>query len=411
MFTIVLVLGLGVLIAVASERLQQPNVDHRLTALLFANYAIRLAISFLTRDLNVFTSAGVDYSGYEAAGEMIARLWRYTGIHYVGGDEIPVLRETSLPSNIFACVIYLNGETTHLGCTAVIASVACLVCLNLYLIARLLGARQSVALWTTALIAVLPSFLFYTSNTYKDGFVALFVIGIFGCALRLARKFSTTQLVLAFVFLVGLWFTRFYLVFIVPAPLLLGFLGLNSRSILRTVLAALVVVASVSALYAYSSAPEIVVNHATRTFEHATSDDALNANAEAGSGVTFDPTSPTGSFVPKLMYTLFSPFPWQSGSMGLQFAKVEAIVWYYFIYRAIQAARRLWHERRSDLLTFVSFVLPLAVAYAFSFSNIGLIVRQRMDIVLATMIFATVSWGRQEAVAVLRLPATAQTTA
>jgi len=396
MFSFVLIVLLAGLLFAASVRFQGGEVDRRVAALVLGNYALRLAIAPFTRNLNVFTNAGTDSAGYEFMGEVIAHLWRYTGIHYVGGDELPVLSETSLPPNIYALVIYVNGGPAHLGCTAIVAAAASLVCLDVYLLARLLGARTNVALTTATLVGVLPSFLFYTSNTYKDGLVTLFVVGIFGCAVRLSRKFSLVPLAFAVVFSMGLWLTRFYLLFIVPAPLLLGFLGLRSQSILRTILALLVVVASATALYAYSSAPEVATTHASRTFATATSQDVLDANAQGGSGVTFDSTSPAVTFVPKLLYTLFSPFPWQPGSLGLQIGKIEVFVWFYFFYRATRSARLMWRERRSDLLLFFSLVAPLTVAYALSFANIGLIVRQRMGIVIVIMLMASLSWRAEE---------------
>ena len=398
MFTLVLIVMLAGLLAWAGIRLQRPAVDPRVTLLLLGGYVLRLVISSATQDLNVFANSSTDYSGYEAAGNTIAILWRYTGIHYITRAEMPeLLGEASLPSNMFAFISYLNGEPTHLGCTALVAALACLVCLNVYCAALLLGARPKVALGTMALITMLPSFLFYTSNTYKDGFVAFFVTGILACTVRLARTFSPAHLALAAALLGGLWLTRFYVVFVLPGPLLLGFLGLRSQSMFRTLFAALVVVASVCVLYAYSSAPQEVVRHARITFDGATSETYLTANAQnSGSGVTFESSSPTGAFVPKLLYTLFSPFPWQSGSLGLQLGKIEALAWYYFLYRAMLAAKILWREQRSDLLIFASFCVPMAVAYALTFSNIGLIVRQRLDVVLATMMLATVSWGRRQ---------------
>ena len=398
MFTVVLIVMLGGLLAWASIWFQRPTVDPRVTLLLLGGYVLRLAISSATQDLNVFSNSSSDYSGYEAAGNTIAILWRYTGIHYITHAAMPsLLGEASLPSNVFACISYLNGEPTHLGCTALVSALACLVCLNVYWAALRLGARPNVALGTMALIVILPSFLFYTSNTYKDGFVAFFVTGILACTVRLARKFSPAHFALVAVLLSGLWLTRFYVAFVLPAPVLLGLLGLRSQSMFRTLFAGLVIVASVCVLYAYSSAPEEVVHHARTTFDGATSEASLTANAEhSGSGVTFESSSPAGAFVPKLLYTLFSPFPWQSGSLGLQLGKIEALVWYYFLYRAMLAAKILWREQRSDLLIFASFCVPMAVAYALSFSNIGLIVRQRLDIVLATMTLATVSWGRRK---------------
>jgi hypothetical protein len=394
MFSLVLIVGLAGAIVAASILTQRPNVDHRVTALLLGNYVLRLVLAPWTQNLNAFTSAPTDYYGYEWSGGIIARLWRYGSIHYVGGDEIPSLEHTSLPSNIFACVIYLNGEPTHFGCTAVVAATACFVCLNLYLLSLLLGAQPKHALWTAGMVGILPNFLFYTCNTFKDGFVAFFVIGLFGCAIRLARKISIAQLALGAVFLAGLWLTRFYLVFVVPAPFLLGFLGLRSRSVLRTAVATLAVGATLIALYAHSSAPDAVIGHARTTFEEATSDSVLSGNAEGGSGVLFDGASPAASFLPKLTYTLFSPFPWQPGSLALQIGKIEAFVWYYFFYRAVRSAKVMWRDQRADLLMFASLIVPLTVAYALSFSNIGLIVRQRTGIVIAVMLMASLSWGR-----------------
>jgi hypothetical protein len=400
MFGIILIVLLAGLIFAASVRLQRPDVDPRLTILLLGSYALRLAISPLTHTANLFSSgAAGDSSGYELLGGVIARMWQYHGIHYVGGDEIPALEHTSLPFNVFACVHYLNDGPSHWGCVAIVAAAASFVCLNLNLLCVQLGASREVALRITALIAILPSFLYYTSDTYKDGFVALFALGILGCSVRLAHKFSVPQLAFAIVLMGGLWFTRFYLVFVMPAPLLLGLLGLRSGSVMRIVLAALVIGTSVTAAYAYSDVPDTMTHHAVRTFQDATSASVLNANADSGSGVTFEAESGAGAFLPKLVYTLFAPFPWQSGSIGLHIAKLEVFVWYYFLYRAMRASRTLWRDGPSNLLMFISFVVPMTVAYALSFSNIGLIVRERMNIVLATIVFASASWSARSSLA------------
>jgi hypothetical protein len=398
MFSFVLIVMLAGVVAAASTWLQRPNVDHRLTWLLLAGYAVRILIAPITNTFSVFSS-GLTYDsfGYESVGETIARIWHYTGFHYVTTDELPRVRDVPLPVNTFACVIYLNGEKTHLGCVAVVAALACFVCLDLYLLlSRQLGATREVAFRATALISVLPSFLFYTSDTYKDGFVTLFLLGTLACGIRLSRKFSLLQAVLALLCMAGMWQTRYYLIYVVPAPIFLGFLGVRSRSVFRVAITGLVIAASAIAVYSYSRAPVVVANRAMYTFQHATSEEVLAANAQTASGVTFDEASPTGSFLPKLAYTLFAPFPWQSGSIGLQIGKIESIVWYYFIYRALRSARMLWRERRADVLMFASFVVPLTIAYSMTFSNVGLIVRQRIGIVLATIVFASLSWTQTE---------------
>jgi hypothetical protein len=400
MFGVLLVFMLGAILGFASARLQRPHVDGRVTVVLLVGYAVRLAIAPLTKTISFFASGiGYDSGGYELLGKLIVRIWQYTGIHYVTGTELPYVEGISLPPNVFACVIYLNDGPTHLGCTAIVAATACFVCLDVFLLSRQLGAPQNVAFATMTVITFLPSFLFYTSDTYKDGFVSLFVIGSFGCSIRLARRFSVGQVALALAYLVGLWLTRFYLVFIVPGPLLLGILGVRSRSIMRVAMAAMALTASAVALLAYSGATATVADRATETFERATSPQVRFANAQTASGVLFDESTPTKSFVPRLLYTLFSPFPWQSGSLGFQIGKLDAFVWYYFMYRAVRSVRLLVRQRRIDVvLMFASLIVPLTVAYSMTFANVGLMVRQRLGIVVATMLFATLSWSRGEEV-------------
>ena len=62
--------------------------------------------------------------------------------------------------------------------------------------------------------------------------------------------------------------------------------------------------------------------------------------------------------------------------------------------RAIISARRLWRENKGLLVAFLSFLVPLTLAYATGMSNMGLILRQRMPIILIGALLATLSWPR-----------------
>jgi hypothetical protein len=156
----------------------------------------------------------------------------------------------------------------------------------------------------------------------------------------------------------------------------------------------LVLAIAVGSVVAFTSVAGSAASDATETFEHGTSRDVVGSNAETGgSGVTFDDEgSPFSSLPLKLLYTLFSPFPWQSGSLGLQLAKLEVLVWYFLAYRVLLAAKFLWRERRTDFLIVLSFIVPTTLVYAVMFANIGLNIRERIAIVIASATLATVSW-------------------
>jgi hypothetical protein len=386
---------LPILLLVCVRSFVRASEQKRMTLLLLLGYFARIGIQTFARSmrLHLFNADGLDAGTYERGGAIIQKMWDYGSIHYVTADELPMLMRTTLPQNLFATVFYMNGEPTGLGGTAVIALIACLTCLNIYMLAIELGAPSRVAFSTTAFICFLPTFMFYTSDMFKEGIVYGSVFLVLGSALRLARTFSLLQLGLGCFGLLCIWLTRFYLTFFLPLPLLLGCLGARSGSWGRSLVVALTIVLLAGSVAAYTSLADRVTRDASDTFAQGTSRDVIDSNVETGgSGVSFEGSSPFASLPLKVVYTLFSPFPWESGSLGLHLAKVEVLAWYYMAYRAILAAREMWRRRRTDLLIILSFVVPTTACYSVMFANIGLNIRERIAIVMAVSMVAAVSW-------------------
>ena len=105
-----------------------------------------------------------------------------------------------------------------------------------------------------------------------------------------------------------------------------------------------------------------------------------------------------GSLPIRLVYTLFSPFPWMGGTMGLQLGKIDTLIFYFFMYRAAIATRKLLRTNRSTLISLLAFIVPCTVAYAFTMANMGLMLRQRLPIVAMVALLATLSWPSREEV-------------
>jgi hypothetical protein len=389
---------------VAAVRMSVPAGERpRMMALMLLAYGARLVVSFFLRDLPLFSfgaGGGGDNLSYEEFATVIARLWDFGHPFYVTVDDYPALGSTTLPPNLFGMVFYLNGAPTQIGCTALIALLACLTCLNLYLLSLMFDVRPDVRFGMTAVALFLPSFFFYTSDTFKDGIVAFCAIGVLGSALRLARRASLVDMAIAAVCFLGLWLTRFYLVYALLAPIALGAVGLRSKSWVRQIVALLFAGLAIAAAVYYLRDLSEFQGTATDTFTRATSRPWENALTSGGSGVEIDASSPTGSLALKLLYTVLAPFPWQSGSLGLQLTKIECLVWYFVLFRAGRASIRLWRYGRADLTVMVSFIVPTTLAYAASFGNVGLIVRERIPLVMAVMLLAATSWTKSTATAV-----------
>src|SRR6185503_11111871 len=110
-------------------------------------------------------------------------------------------------------------------------------------------------------------------------------------------------------------------------------------------------------------------------------------NARGGSGVIFDDGgSPFGALWLKLIYTMFSPFPWGSGSMGFHIGKIDVFIIYFFVLRVWAVIRT--KELRLIVLMVMTFALPCTVMYATSLANVGLIVRQRLVVIAALTFLA-----------------------
>lgn len=380
--------GLAVLYAVV--RGDRSKAHRQVVRTVLAAYVLRLLLQTFVRYIPFFSHGlGGDYLAYEWKAGLLATVWRHTGWHYVRADELD-LGETTLPANVFGTVIYLNGEPTRLGCTALVAVCACLACYNLYQLAIELGADEPYAFRILLLTIFAPCFLMYTSDMFKDGFVAFLAIGAVASSFRLARRFSLQQAALGALFLVGLWQVRFYLVFVTLGPLFVGFFGLTARSAWRPIVAAIALLAVGLFVATYTDVLTAATEKAVTTFNNV--DLTREGNTTGGSAVVFDDGGRAfGAFGPKLLYTLFSPFPWSTGSVGLQIGKLDAMIWYYLAYRAFRATRILIREQLGLLLMFAAFLVPTTVMYATSMANMGLIARQRLPIVLVAALLATLS--------------------
>jgi len=378
----------------------------KITWIILFAYVLRIALQRLTRDVQFFThAAGGDYSQYEFLADMITKLWRNRGVHFIQADELTWLGATSLPPNLFAFIIYLNDGPTRSGCTAIVAMCACLAMLNFYKLAIHLGASEKASLVITSVLLYSPSFLLYSSDMYKEGLVLFLLLGAFGSAIRLGSRFSTFHLLFGAACVFGLWFVRFYLVFTAIAALAVGATGLGSKNVWRQLFAVSMVIIISPIVLSNTAMVNDVAQTAEARFNEAADEavfmrEEISQGGKKGSFVSFDDGgSPYGALPTKIAYTLFAPFPWQLGSLGFQIGKIDTVLWYYLFYRMLLAIRKRWKDNFGLILVFLVFILPMIVVYATTIYNIGLVVRQRLSIVIISSLLATLSWPKQSEVA------------
>lgn len=397
MIAILLVLALGAATFIAPRfALRDLGRDgERFAQLMLLGFVTRMIAHFALRNMTFFSGGGSigDAGVYQMAAWTVARLWEYQGVQWFSPEDLEIegARQALLAVHVFGTITWLNGggEVPTLACTSLNAFLAALTCLHLVRLGTMIGGTPRDSQFVALAMYFSPAFVFHTSDMFKDGLSAFLVVSAVLVSFRLSERFSVLDVVLGLLCLLLLWFVRFYLVFLVTAPLVLSLTGIRAGGTARMVLASAAIFAIGLVLIATQVA-DTAVDVGMRTYEHATSENALAWNAQGGSGVEFDNSNPWISFPQKLAYTLLSPFPWdfRSSSIGFQIGRVDAIVWAFFMYRGVRGARRMWHDDRGTLLMFLIVLVPLTVAYAATMANIGLIVRQRIPIVMLGSILA-----------------------
>ncbi|WP_328710331.1 hypothetical protein [Microbispora hainanensis] len=389
----IIVIAAAVLLVVMVHTGLAAPVARRALPVLLAAFAVRLVVHVL-----VIRSDGLDYGGdnlgYELRALEIVELWRREGLHFVGPGELGSVQSVAVPCNIFAFVMYLCGGRAPLACTAVVALLACLLCVVVYRFARLVGADERAAFRLLVITAFLPGFLLHTSDMFKDGFNAFLVVACIGIAASNLQRFAVRKVLTLGPLLWALWNVRPYMVFMCMLPLLVGVSrirrALSPRSLV--VVAVLMLPLLVVLQGVDQGGPFAVVQD---QLDRGQSEHVRLANAEGGSGVVFDDGGNAWNALgPKLLYTMLSPFPWMGGSVALQLGKVDTLLWYWLLYHAFLGARRLWRYDRRLLLILLLFVVPGSIAYATTMANVGLIFRQRIPIVMVTSLLSAISWSR-----------------
>ncbi|MFI6511255.1 hypothetical protein ACIBCT_26910 [Streptosporangium sp. NPDC050855] len=364
---------------------------NRLLPVLLLAFVARLVVHVMVMRPGLIEYGGDNRTYLARAGE-IATYWRQAGFRFVTADQIASIHSMEVPCNLFALVVYLCDGPAALGCTAVVATLACLLCIVMYRFAQLIGASEQAAFRLFVVVAFLPALLLHTSDTFKDGINAFLVVTCLWLVVSNVQRFDVRKLILMIPLLWMIWHVRPYMVFMCALPLTVGLSPMRRKLTLRSMIVSTLLLIPLLVLLAGMDGGASLTM-LQEQLEVGQSESVRRANAGGGSGVLFEDGGDAWSeLAPKLLYTLLAPFPWTSGSMTLQLGKVDTFIWYYLLYSALRGGRRLWVWNRTLLFVLVLFIIPGTIAYATTMANIGLIFRQRMPIMLIVSLLSALAW-------------------
>lgn len=298
-------------------------------------------------------------------------------------------------------LFYLTASPARLPAAVLNCFFGALTVIFAYRIAALLFSDW-VARRVGWLSCFFPSLLIWSAQTLKEPAVILLeTIVLYGCVRLKVSGFSLRYLIMCGVAIVALFPFRFYAAFIAGAAVLLTLLlpQLDKKRFsfgTALLMAALVIplLVSTGALVQYEAEVERFDLDRIQGFKNAV---ATGEGGGSGVKVTYDLKSP-GGFTAALLvggaHLMLAPFPWQlGGSSSLRMLGTVpelAVWWWLFFVGVVPGFWYLIRHRFGEIQPLLYFIFGLGLLYSLMFGNVGLIYRQRAQLMPWLLIIAVV---------------------
>jgi 4-amino-4-deoxy-L-arabinose transferase-like glycosyltransferase len=399
-FFIFVMLAVAGSFALFLTRNHQQALRFQLNIFLLA-FALRFAVSILLYQFGLVKVLGDEDALGWWAGVFLYRDWGRAG---VGLFELPAALLQAFSGThtgygyMLGTLFFLTDTPARLPAAALNCFFGALTVVFAYRVARALFSPWVATRvgWMTCLF---PSMIIWSAQTTKEPVIIfLETAALYGCVRLKLDGFSLRHIALCALAIVLAIPFRFYAAYIAGAAIALTlFLPQIKRGKLR-IASALGVAALVIPVVILTG---VLVQHETeferfdlqriQTFRR-------DVAASAGSGYVsaYDMRTPEGfglATVVGAAHLLLAPFPWQMGGASLRMALTapELLVWWWLFFAAV--APGLWQamkNRFSEVQPLLFFILGLGLLYSMMFGNIGLVFRQRAQLLPWLLIFAAV---------------------
>lgn len=321
--------------------------------------------------------------------------------HAFSAETSPELGFSNHPGYYYllATVFYLLGGESRMVAAALNCFFGALTVVLAYRTAASLFTDQiarRVAWWT----CLFPSMIIWAAQTVKEPVVILLeMAALYGCIHLKRSGFALRYVLLCGLAVVFVTPFRFYAAYIGLGAIAISIVAPSSRGsgkqVSGSAMGMLVLLVSVIVIMAALAGREAQIERFDVGFIERFRHDIA---AGAGSGVTLDVDmrTTTGFSLATLVgaaHLALAPFPWQLGGGSVRMAATlpELLYWWWlFFFGVLPGLKYLVSKRLGDIAPVLFFVLGLGLLYSMMFGNVGLVFRQRAQLLPWMFMFASV---------------------
>lgn len=381
------------------------TINHRSTIrlqlwLFLVAFVVRFTLSVLLYGYGLAETivGSGDDSGW-VGGVIIKRSWEAQGISPLNWPVALLEAYNGHHAGygyLLAVVFSLIPLTSQLSAAAVDCLFGALEAVLSYRIARLYFSEWVAvrAGWWTCLF---PLMIIWSAQSIKEPVVILLeTTGLYGCLCIKTRGLSIRHILLSAISLLVLPTFRFYAAYVVGCVVLLT-LALPQVSRKRMPIVASLAIGTI--VIPMLSSTGIMSRHVSSFEEWSDVNRTVRFRrdiaAGTGSGVesNYDMKSSGGfslATIDGALHLLLAPFPWEMrlGSLRMILTMPEMLVWWHLFFRGFIPGIRnaIWY-RLSDMLPLLLFLLGLGLIYSITFGNVGVVYRQRAQLMPFLLMF------------------------
>lgn len=358
----------------------------------------RIIFGFLVYHFRLQEFFGGDAITYDGLGYRLVEIWQGTAdLTDQQSKRAMSTSEVGWGMNYLVGVIYFVTGRSILVAQSFCAVIGAATAPMIYFCSQKIYQNQRVAKTAALCIALFPSFIIWSSLLLKDGLIIFLLVLTMTMVLQLQKKFSVATLSILIFSLFGVISLRFYIFYMLAAAVAGSFvigLGSSVQSMIRNLIAVLVVGLSLTYLGVIRNASTEIgkfgnLEAVQRSRQWAASD------AQSGYSQDVDVSTTEGAIlaVPVgFTYLMLAPFPWQVSNFRQAITLPEVLLWWALIPLMVFGIWYTLKNRLREAIPILLFTLMLSLVYSIFQGNVGTAYRQRTQIQVFLFIFAAVGW-------------------